>query len=420
MRPKNILAGREPHSDTPLLIQPVFIVGIVITSLFAFAAFITLLGYAGDFRKNSNRGAHGYSTSAIGYAAFGELVKSQGWIVDYSRSQNMVNTRSRQTLQIISFTDIPRNKSLDEFNFNYPTLLILPKWNVTTMPEKQGWVRQSQGAKFVDLDALSKALAPIIGETNIERKLAAVYKASISGPIDAGSEETVSFDKLQFISGEKINRVWSLDGNPILVNVEGLSLYILSDPDFINTMGLNTRGRARLAQDLIISIMDMEQLNQRRIVFDLTLHGFGSKQNIVKLMTQPPFLASTLCLIAAGFLMVWQAFVRFGTPTPKEQTYTLGKLSLVDNGAHIIEIAGRQTRMAIPVRDVYYRQFKKGFSRSSLTHIDISHMIDRQSQRKNIDNRWPGIEAQLMHTPSSAALLKAAQDLFDFKQELLK
>jgi len=130
-----------------------------------------------------------------------------------------------------------------------------------------------------------------------------------------------------------------IDGHPVLIRMEETQTYILSEPDLVNTMAFQTQGGAQLASALIDEIITTAQVDQLTVDFDVSLHGIESNRNIVKLMVTPPFLAATLCLIAAGGLVAWQGFNRFGDPARVRPDYAQGPVSLAKTAAEFMGIS---------------------------------------------------------------------------------
>src|SRR3546814_10370833 len=86
-------------------------------------------------------------------------------------------------------------------------------------------------------------------------------------------------------------------------------LYILADPDLVDNFAFASRDKARGAALLLDAIG--EDANASGFAFDLTLAGFGGGRSLLRFAFVPPFIGITLCVIAAGLLALWQAWMRF-------------------------------------------------------------------------------------------------------------
>ncbi|MBL7325242.1 hypothetical protein INQ16_26855, partial [Escherichia coli] len=115
---------------------------------------------------------------------------------------------------------------------------------------------------------------------------------------------------------------------------------IVADPDLLDNQGLKTLAGAERAMQLL----DWGDDGQRGIAVDLTLHGFGSNPNLLKLAFEPPFLPLTLCLLVAALLAGWHALLRFGPALPEARGVAFGKRAIAENGAALLRLAGRRHR----------------------------------------------------------------------------
>jgi len=95
-------------------------------------------------------------------------------------------------------------------------------------------------------------------------------------------------------------------------------------------MAFTSQGGAQLSHILLDEIILSAEITSMSVDFDVSLHGIEANRNIIKLMVTPPFLAATLCLLAAGGLVMWQGFNRFGDPVRLRPDYAQGPVSLAE------------------------------------------------------------------------------------------
>jgi hypothetical protein len=114
---------------------------------------------------------------------------------------------------------------------------------------------------------------------------------------------------------------------------------VLADPDLLNNQGLAQLDNARAGVWLLTGF-------KNGVVFDVTLAGFARGRSIGKLMLQPPWLAATLCAIAAGVLMFFHALARFGPAHERGRAIALGAGVLVDNSAGLVRMARKEAALA--------------------------------------------------------------------------
>jgi len=175
-----------------------------------------------------------------------------------------------------------------------------------------------------------------------------------------------------------------IDGNPVLIQLEDKETYILSEPDLVNTMAFKSQGGAQLAGAIIDDVINHAGVDLYTVDFDVSLHGIQSNQNIIKLMVTPPFLAATLCLLAAGGLVAWQGFNRFGDPARLKPDYAQGPVSLARTAAEFMGIANRAHRTGEDYAKLLRQHVAAhlGYKARTLDHINT--LLDAREKRLKI------------------------------------
>jgi len=418
----NTLEGREKRTGLAALMTPKMIMSLVLIGIFSFTALVTLSGYAGDLRQQNNGQAHALSRSAIGFGGLTRLLGDMEYDVRMARTEN-VKYEDQNALRIFTLSRPYQADGLDDLNLNSPTLIIMPKW--ITMPVKgsAGWVQKGWGDTHVwDVENHERDLKELTGEvafTTIETEDKSItYTVSSTvgdKPITPGFE----IENLQWLKGENLLDIYRVKAGPVLVNIQDTDTYILSDPDFMNTMGIESKSRARFAVDMIEAVIADAGADAGRVDFDLTFHGFGGKTNIIKVLTQPPFLAATLCLLAAGGLIAWQAFSRFGDPLKVRRDYALGKFSLADNAARFIRIAGREPNMAKDYTRLVRKQLVKELNLEGRRPQDIDTIVGRREDSLNLPHTYVDLHNRAGVTIDNMALMQLAQDLEHWKKTMI-
>ena len=169
---------------------------------------------------------------------------------------------------------------------------------------------------------------------------------------------------------------------------------------------------------MIDAVITDAEADPMRVDFDLTFHGFGGKTNVIKVLTQPPFLAATLCLLAAGGLIAWQAFSRFGDPLQVQRDYALGKFSLADNAARFIRIAGREPNMAGDYVQLVRKQLIKDLDLGSRRPQDIETILRRREKSLTLPNTYTDLQNRANVTTDNLALMQLAEDLDIWKTRM--
>jgi len=146
-------------------------------------------------------------------------------------------------------------------------------------------------------------------------------------------------DSLQTLSGKNLTPLLETEsGDDVLVNVADTDIYILSEPDLLNNQILSETERTRAA----LLLLEELNLNDGPYRFELVANGFGGSRNLLTLAFDPPFLAFTLCLLAAALLAGFQALYRFGPALRQPRAIAFGKRALVDNSAELLRLARRE------------------------------------------------------------------------------
>ena len=415
-RIRNTLQGREKSNPLSALMTPKMIISLVLIGIFSFTALVTLSGYAGDLRQKNNGQAHALSRSAIGFGGLVRLLGDLDYDVRMARTEN-VKYYDRSSLHIYTMSRPFQADGIDELDLNYPALIIMPKWITVPLKDHAGWVQKgwdddpTYSMMFHERDL--KELAGKITFTlhNKGDKTASYRTPSIL--------DDIKIENLQTIEGENLISVYSVDAGPVIVKIKDTSTYILSDPDFMNTMGIDKKIRARFALDLIDGVIADADADPMRVNFDVTFHGFGGKTNIVKVLTQPPFLAATLCLLAAGGLITWQAFARFGDPLKVQRDYALGKFSLADNAARFIRIAGREPNMAADYAALVRKQVIKDLNLNGRRPKDINTILERREQLLDLPSTFEDLQGRAGRTNDNLALMQLAEDLNFWKKKMI-
>jgi len=422
-RIKNTLEGRKKSSGLAALMTPKMIMSLVIIGIFSFAALVTLSGYAGDLREKNNGQAHALSRSAIGFGGLTRLLGDMDYDIRMARNEDVLYKDS-SALRVFTMSRPFQADALDDLELTSPTLIIMPKWITTAVKGSAGWVQEGYGDKKVwDADNHERDLKELTGDidfTIIEAADKSVTYAASSTVGDKAFLREIEIENLQWLEGENLFEIIRVKEGPVLVKVKDTTTYILSDPDFLNTMGIASKSRARFAVNIIDAVIKDAGADPGRVDFDLTLHGFGGKTNVVKVLTQPPFLAATLCLLAAGGLIAWQAFSRFGDPLKQQRDYALGKFSLADNAARFIRIAGREPNMAPDYVRLVRKQVIKDLDLGGRRAQDIDTILVRREETLGLPNTYLDLHNRAGVTTDNMALMQLAEDLADWKKRMIE
>ena len=114
-------------------------------------------------------------------------------------------------------------------------------------------------------------------------------------------------------------------------------VYILSDPDVMNDLGIGDIHMANAASGILDGLSTDKT---KEVEFDVTLNGFENSRGLLKLAFEPPFLALSLSLFVAALMALANGLLRFGPPLRDKVANAPGKGVLVDNTADLLRLAG--------------------------------------------------------------------------------
>ncbi len=418
---QNTLQGRKQSKPAHAVFNPRSILLLIVLGVFSFGAYFTLSGFSGDLKNGNNGGAHALSKSATGYGGLLHLLKQNGNTVDLSRSYVLRDAAISQ-VRIVSLTKGWFSTNLEEMVIDTPTLIIMPKWRTRKHPKQKGWVQRLNvpNPDLLKLEQLSSLLMPVVKDIQFKRSRSNNEKIYIYSNPDNGINSELSFynfEQIQTMTGDSLIPIITSHRGAIVSQVEDKEIYILSDPDFLNTFGVANPDRAEFAYGILQLIE--KRTNANGYVFDISLHGFVRSQNLIKLALTPPFLAATLCLLAMGLLIAWQALSRFGDPMRSERNIAMGKLSLLLSAAGFINLAGREYKMAAEYAELTKKiAMDKLHIVSSLTEADKIQRLDTYSKHTGADENWSKLEAEKFAPKNATELMKNAQKLYKWRGDI--
>ncbi|HEX3700569.1 MAG TPA: DUF4350 domain-containing protein [Phenylobacterium sp.] len=323
--------------------SPRTILALVLIGVTAFAGLSVLAVYAPDLRGGMDGGAHALSPSAVGFRGATIMLKALDAPVVISRAPAASHAFRGADLLVLTPPPGTEAKQLTAFPKPPHTLIVLPKWQTIPDADRPPYVRKY--AVLPDRGWTVKMLG-VYGPTLGVSRRAGVSKPILRGagaPFMAGTYLPLGrIDQLQTIRGDG----WA----PALVDETGAmvlayskarpDVLVLADPDLLNNQGLAQIDTARAGMAVV------QALQGDGVMFDVTLAGFTRGRSIGKLMLEPPWLAATLCAVAAAILMGLHALARFGPVRERGRAIALGAGALVDNSAGLVRMARKEAALA--------------------------------------------------------------------------
>jgi hypothetical protein len=393
--------------------SPVTMVALAIGGAVCLAALALLSAYAPELRSGDDGRTHALSRSSVGFSGVVRLLRETGAPVLTARTA--LTEDARGGLLVLT-PELGATAPEDLITSHAgPTLIVLPKWQAIPEPAHRGWVKTLNPAPpRIVAESLPTALRQ--GARLGRRTDAATIQVYRPGGRAMGGP--VQVEALQTLTGPGWTPV-AVDqtGAPVLAMKENTWTYVLADPDLLNTQGLKTVNGAVVALDILSVIRDPDA----PVVFDLTQHGFGRSQNILRLMLEPPLLGATLVILALAAFAGAQAAVRFGPAREGGRVLALGKSGLADNTAGLIRLARREHRMALPYAALIRRRAAHAVGAPrGLEDDQLTAFLDRVSAASGSGQSYSALLEQAERAQSSADLMQVAGDLNRWKQELIR
>jgi hypothetical protein len=389
------------------------VIALVLVGVFAFSAFVTLAAYAPDLDRDSACRSNVYSRCAIGFAGLQALLRQDGAPVVVSRSVLPKN----RTQGLLIVTPEPEGGSdIAGLGFGGPVLVVLPKWQVARDPVHAAW-----GLKAGVVDPLMMPRKDVLDAVGVARRQG-VGRPTLTGaagtPFEGVTLTPGPIDTLQSFSAKDwIPVLTDETGRMVLGQMPSTSIYVLSEPDLLNTQGLGNADTFASAVTIVRGL----RAGDGPLIFDVTLNGYKSERSPLRLMFDPPFLAVTLCFAAALALAGLQAAFRFGPVRRPQRAFALGKEALTDNSAQLIRLAGREARMA----PAYAALTRKAAARAvgaprELAGDALTDFLDRLGAQRGLADNLASLSHDAGRIESRPALTALAERLYRWRLEMTR
>ncbi|MEJ0059316.1 MAG: DUF4350 domain-containing protein [Terricaulis sp.] len=390
------------------------VIALLLVGVFSFSSFFALSAFEPDLTSGDDGRAHALSRSAVGYAAAARLARARGAIVNVSRQP--AGELDDPALTVLAPEAPVTAEQLDALS-HQRVLLVLPKWAVIPAPNHPGWVQRLAIAPDASVAMLLSEVAPKAGIARAEGQ--GRSNVRFDGAIGPKGEtlQTGAVTSLQTLYGEGLTPVVvAEDGRMILAQLADRPVYVLADPDFLNTQGIADIDNARVG----MAVLDALRGDNETIVFDVSMNGFARTRSLLRLAFQPPFLAATLSLAAAAALLAWRAVARSGPQAPPRRAIALGKRALAENSAALIRLARREHKMgwgyAMMTGAGLLDLFGLGRSEGEQTMA----VLDRVAAAQGVEQKFSELASEAAAAETGAQVLTAARKLHSWKEEMLR
>ena len=406
-------AATNDHGFNPRLIAAVVAIGVI-----AFIALWALIALAPQISSGNDGGGHALSKAAPGYAGIVDLAERAGAEVELRRRVEVESYEEYEPLLVLTPTHRTRAPEIAELldaQRTGPVLIVLPKWQTMAVPgqtPKPGWA----SAGF-PVRPPAKMLPPAYFGT-VAIKAAPSKAQQVPARLGGRSFAASLPGNVQTIEGGNLETLIAGPGGAaVLAQVGERDIYVLADPDLINNLAFASRDRASAGVVLIDALA--EYADADGLAFDVALNGFGGQRSLLRFAFVPPFIGITLCLIAAGMLALWQAWMRFGPALKPGRAIPVSKAALIANSADLI----RQARRELDGADAYVKSQRIAIARrlhapTGLDDAETDRWIDRHLRGGS--DLFSSLARRLPLARNTHEFLADAQALHDIRKDLLR
>jgi hypothetical protein len=303
----------------------------------------------------------------------------------------------------------------------YDMLIVLPKWNAAPHPTRPGWV-QRVGAR--DEGAIDAILSEIAPDVRIRRSDSAgrptlSFARTEAGPSPPAPMTAGLIETPQTLVGKDMEAVVVNDSGGVVlgrVYYDDAPIYILADPDFLNTAGIADANTARAG----MAMLELVNYPGQPIAFDVTLNGFERTRSLIRLALEPPLLAATLCFAAAAGLMAWRSITHSAPKRHEERAIALGKRALADNSAALLRMARREHRMGWGYVQMIAAETADRIGVARGEGEEMLALFDRMGASLGVSRNFSDLAAEASAATDPVQMLAAARALHAWKEEMIR
>ena len=347
------------------LLRPLTVAILLTVGIASFIGTLLMGAYAPDLQRDNGAGGHALSDAATGYSGLVRLAEATG------RHPRVVrNVHQMATEDLVVATPPSGGVRIDPVlgpRRATPTLIVLPKWRTSASEERRGWVTVDALAEPGDPQGVlaPAATLELVRRPSGGRPLRTV-EPLMTGVAFVAPRPLQAIRAARATPGRGAGAYGALEplvtdeaGNIVVGRFSNRPLFVLADPDLLDNRGVHDARNAASA----LAMLDFMNSNQTQdVAFDVTLNGLGGGVSPLKLLFEPPFVATTLTIAAALLLAALGAACRFGSPRPRARAIAFGKAALVDNTAALIRKAGREVRVGGGYADVVREAAARAFA----------------------------------------------------------
>ncbi|MEQ1541426.1 MAG: DUF4350 domain-containing protein [Novosphingobium sp.] len=414
--------GGEGRAAGPF--SPRMALALVLGGTLLFFAVLWMIGAGMSESKANNGGAHAGSKGLTGFAGFAAYLGKRGYTASLAKSHGALRQPGVLVLTPPARANTEQlTQVVQSHRAAGPTVIVVPKWFAFRAPRvrpdvREGWVELA-GTEAADWKGFYDDITLSLDQARPRQNRGRWTSGDLNGTLPKGAAMlSGSGDRLvSLVESEDNGRVLAayvadggdypglrdlaLMGEPDFDEDEAHGDYpviFVFEPDLLDNYGFTSPENAMLGERILTAALEG---NDKKVVFDLTLNGFGRSRSLLTLAFEPPFLAATLCLMLAALVMGWRAFNRFGPPLLGTRALAFGKRALVSNAAGLI----RRTRRLHLIGGPYADAARDRLARA----LALPHRLDPAATEAAIDRALTARAPGAPPFTATAAMLRAAR-----------
>ncbi|HVI91712.1 MAG TPA: DUF4350 domain-containing protein [Dongiaceae bacterium] len=344
--------------------------------------------------------ANAFSPSAIGHAAFVEMLSRLGMPTTISRAHSAEKAHGDALLVIAEPDDNDAgHQILQQMRAAQNVLVVLPKRAGRTDPGHPDWLKSSA---LLDPSAVDKLLKDIEPAAHIDRIEGNRTIEMVSSGLKA------SLDDMQVIHSNAMTPVIGA-GNGILLgrlSIGTATIWVLADPDLIANHGLGRGDNAAVA----ISIVQRALPASGKIIIDEVEHGFLQDTNLLRGLLHPPFVVATVAFGLMIFGLFLAGAFRFGSARKLAAGLPPGKLTLINNAAALLASGDRQRALTDRYLHVVFAELAQRLGQAKpLEDTALVAWLDLQAQRQGVGLTASALLKSAWSGKSTPALMRQVE-----------
>jgi hypothetical protein len=333
----------------------------------------------GDLDPDQTADANAFSPSAIGHAAWVELLNRIGLPAYISRAHSLEKAHGNALLVVAEPPDDDIGHHLLQQLRDVPyALVVLPKRRGRADPGHPTWLASS---KLVDSDDVDHILHDIDPTARIQRG-----SGDLQLPAGSRGLQAILSDPQLITSAvmTPVIRRAASQGDGILlgkVRLGSAEIWVLSDPDLIANHGLGKGDNAAIAIDLMRQAMPSGGV----AIFDEVIHGFAQEANLLQGLLHLPLLVASIAAACTLIALLLAASIRFGSPRQLDPVLAAGKLTLIGNAAALLAVKDRRAALSERYLRVDFAELAQRLGATrTLEEASLIAWLDQQATRLGI------------------------------------